>query len=135
MNDLLSLKNVISKNNNKQVEITISRNDKIQTFNVLVEDNKIGIKGTLEVKKLSFIDSIFKSSYQIYYFIKITLIGIYEIFSGTRGTDDLEDRLELLNYLLTSGVKELKCFMVYDDNFIKPWFNKLISNTYVVVGT
>ncbi|PPR43361.1 MAG: Metalloprotease MmpA [Alphaproteobacteria bacterium MarineAlpha8_Bin1] len=115
VNDLISLKNIISKNNNKQVEIILSRNDKIQIFNVLVEDNRIGIKGTVEVKKLNFIDSVYKSSYQIYYFIKITLIGIYEIFSGTRGTDDLGGPIriaELSADFWSQGIQSTLWFMM-----------------------
>ena len=30
-----------------------------------------------------------KSANQIYFFIKITLVGIYEMISGSRGTEDL----------------------------------------------
>ena len=55
----------------------------------MISEKRIGIKGTVENVKLDFFDSIIKSSNQIYFFVKMTIIGIYEIFAGTRGTEDL----------------------------------------------
>ncbi len=89
IDDLITLKNEISKNDNSTVLLTFSRNSKIQQVKVLISEKRIGIKGTVENIKLGLFDSIIKSSNQIFLFVKMTLIGIYEIFSGTRGTEDL----------------------------------------------
>ena len=89
IDDLITLKNELSKYNNEEVTITYSRDNKIENLKLIVVDNKIGIRGTIEIQKLDFIDSIIKSAKQIYDFVRLTLVGIFEIFSGTRGTEDL----------------------------------------------
>ena len=58
------------------------------TVSVKVEKNIIGIRGTLEKKKLNFIASVTKSSEQLINFLKLTIVGVYEIITGTRGTDE-----------------------------------------------
>ena len=89
IDDLITLKNELSKFNNEEVTITYSRDNKIKNLKLIVVDNKIGIRGTIEIQKLDFTESIIKSAKQIYDFVRLTLVGIFEIFSGTRGTEDL----------------------------------------------
>ena len=87
--DLISLREIITKHDHSEIKLTINRNNKLSDFVVGIKNNKIGIKGTVENKKLSFLNSCSKSIEQIYYFIKITLFGIFEMFTGSRGTEDL----------------------------------------------
>ena len=89
ISDLIALKEVVSRNNNKDVEITYSRDSKVNSTIISIRENKIGIKGTVETEKLNFFDSMIKSGSQIYFFVKVTLVGIFEMITGSRGTEDL----------------------------------------------
>ena len=71
------------------MNLLFSRDGKISEVNVNVIDNIIGIRGKIENKKLNFIESLRESSFQIYNFTKLTLVGVYEIITGNRGTDEL----------------------------------------------
>ena len=83
------LRKFIQKKNNDYINVLYSRNGNIDEIKILVEENKIGIRGTIETRKLNFLQSCYESLTQIIYFTKATLVGVYEIFSGTRGTDEL----------------------------------------------
>ena len=83
------LKKFIEIKNNDSVNIVFSRNGKIKDVNVKVVEKKIGIRGTIENKKLNIFTSCKESMFQLIYFAKATLIGVYEIITGSRGTDEL----------------------------------------------
>jgi len=110
------LKDYIKKNDNKEIKITISRNDKIFDINVLVKDSIIGIKGlNQDLVKLNFFDSIVYSLDQIYFFTVSTLKGIGEIFLGTRGSDELGGPIriaELSSDFWNKGLHSTLWFMV-----------------------
>lgn len=89
INDLIALKSELSKFNNAEVIVTYSRDNVINDTKLIVSNNRIGIRGTVEIQKLNFIDSTIKSANQIYDFVRLTLVGIFEIFTGSRGTEDL----------------------------------------------
>ena len=66
--------------------------------------------GTVESNKLNFFESIIKSSVQFYNFIKLTLVGIFEMITGQRGTEDLGGPIriaELSGDFLAKEYKEL----------------------------
>ena len=70
--------------------MTYSRNGKLYDIKVDVIDKKIGIRGTIENKKLNYLTQlqrIFIQSNNL--FSKATLVGVYEIITGSRGTDEL----------------------------------------------
>ncbi len=109
------LKKFIEKKNNSFVLITFSRNNKINEVSVKVIDKKIGIRGKIENKKLKFFESIKESSLQIIYFTKITLIGVFEIITGTRGTDELGGPIriaELSGDFWSQGLQSTLWFMM-----------------------
>ena len=106
--DFSSLRDIIGSSNSDTLKILYSRNSKIDYLETKVINKKIGIRGTVESMKLNIIESILKSAYQIFYFVKVTLIGIYEMISGSRGLKILVDQLELPSYLGISGVKVFK---------------------------
>ncbi len=83
------LQKIISSNNNNTIELIFSRAGKIKNVNVEVIDNIIGVRGTLEKTKLSFINSLKQSLMQIIDFTTLTLVGVYEMLTGSRGADDL----------------------------------------------
>ena len=115
ISDLNSLKEIVQKNNNKDVEIIFSRNSNILKSKISIKENIIGIKGTVENKKLNIYDSFIKSGSQIYYFVKITLIGIYEMLTGTRGTEDLGGPIriaELSGDFWSKGLESTLWFMM-----------------------
>ena len=111
-----NLKKIIQKFNDKIIKVTVSRNDKIYDYDVLVSENKIGIKGlNNELVKLSFIDSLKYASHQIYFFTTTTLKGISEIFVGKRGSDELGGPIriaELSSDFWSKGVHSTLWFMV-----------------------
>ena len=111
-----NLKKKILKFNDKIIKVTVSRNDKIYDYDVLVSENKIGIKGLNdELVKLGFIDSLKYASNQIYFFTTTTLIGISEIFVGKRGSDELGGPIriaELSSDFWSKGVHSTLWFMV-----------------------
>jgi|TARA_B100000287_G_scaffold99074_1_gene91126 regulator of sigma E protease len=111
--DFNSLQGVISKN--KPLNITFSRNDKIQEVLIIPENGKIGIRGTVITQKLSIFDSCIVSIKQFYNFIKMTLIGIYEMIAGKRGADDLGGPIriaELSGDFWSKGVQSTLWFMM-----------------------
>jgi len=113
--DLISLKDIISKNNNKNVLVTYSRNDLIYSIDVLVENKRIGIRGTIEKRKLNFFNSCLISGKQIFYFVKITLIGIYEMITGSRGAEDLGGPIriaQLAGEFWSQGIQQTLWFMM-----------------------
>tara|TARA_B100000989_G_C19519160_1_gene463202 strand:- start:1333 stop:2391 length:1059 start_codon:yes stop_codon:yes gene_type:complete len=101
---------------NDSISLTISRNDKIINFDVTVKNGLLGIKGDQqELMPISFLESIFFSSNQIVDFTTSTLKGIYEIFTGTRGTEDLGGPIriaELSADFWERGIQSTLWFMV-----------------------
>ena len=83
------IKRYINIKNNESVNILFSRDGKVSEVKVNVINNIIGIKGKIENKKLNFIESLKESLLQIYNFTKLTLVGVYEIITGNRGTEEL----------------------------------------------
>ncbi len=79
----------IEKKNDSYVNLLYSRNGLVNEIKVDVIDKKIGVRGTIENKKLNFSDSIVQSFNQMVYFTQATLVGVYEILTGSRGTDEL----------------------------------------------
>ena len=69
-------------------------------------NGKIGIKGTIETRKLKFFNSCITSVGQFYNFVKMTLIGIYEMISGQRGAEDLGGPIRIAELSGDFGVKE-----------------------------
>ena len=113
ISDFNTMRDVISKN--KSLDITFSRNDKIQVVRVIPEAGKIGIRGTVSSKKLNIYDSCIVSVKQFFNFIKMTLIGIYEMIAGKRGTDDLGGPIriaELSGDFWSKGVQSTLWFMM-----------------------
>ncbi len=100
----------------QRIIFTISRNDKILDYSVLVQNQKIGIKGKdIYLEKLNFFESITKSSDQILFFTKATLIGIAEIFTGSRSSDELGGPIriaELSSDFWQKGIHSTLWFMV-----------------------
>ena len=83
------IKQFIRKKNNSFINLIYSRDGKIYDTNVDVLDNLIGIRGTIDNKKLKFFESCKESLFQLIYYSKATLIGIFEIITGSRDTDEL----------------------------------------------
>ena len=83
------IKKFINAKNNESVNILFSRDGKVSEVKVNVINNLIGIKGKIENKKLNFAESFKESFVQIYNFTKLTLVGVYEMITGNRGTDEL----------------------------------------------
>ncbi len=110
------LRQIIQKENNKFINLTISRNNKVFDLNIFVKDKKIGIKGLeKDLKKLNFFESINHSAYQIYFFTVSTINGIIEIFKGERNTDELGGPIriaELSADFWSKGVHSTLWFMV-----------------------
>ncbi len=115
ISDLISLKQVVDKNNNKEVKITYSRDSKINSTIISIRDNRIGIRGTVETEKLDLLNSLIKSGSQIYFFVKVTLVGIFEMLTGTRGTEDLGGPIriaELSADFWSKGIQSTLWFMM-----------------------
>ena len=113
ISDFSQLRLMISSNEN--IKITFSRNDKIIVTNIKTVDGKIGIKGTIETRKLNILDSCFTSLQQFYNFIKMTLIGIYEMITGQRGAEDLGGPIriaELSGDFWSKGIQSTLWFMM-----------------------
>ncbi len=110
------LSNEIRKHENEEVVLSISRDNKILDFNVSVINGIIGIRGNQqELKKLKFIDSINYSLGQIYFFTTSTLKGIYEIFKGSRSSEELGGPIriaELSSDFWSKGINSTLWFMV-----------------------
>ena len=83
------IKKLIENKNNQSINLLFSRDGKVSEVNVKVINNIIGIRGKIENKKLNLLDSFNESLFQIYNFTKLTLVGVYEIITGNRGTDEL----------------------------------------------
>jgi regulator of sigma E protease len=100
---------------NKNIKVTFSRNDKIMVTNIKTLGGKIGIKGTLETRKLNIVSSCITSVQQFYNFIKMTLIGIYEMITGQRGAEDLGGPIriaELSGDFWSKGIQSTLWFMM-----------------------
>ncbi len=113
ISDFSELRLMISTN--ETIKITYSRNDKIEMTNIRTVDGKIGIKGTIETRKLNFLNSCTTSIKQFYNFIKMTLVGIYEMISGQRGTEDLGGPIriaELSGDFWSKGIHSTLWFMM-----------------------
>ena len=109
------LRKFIENKNNDYINVLYNRNGNISEIKVLVVEKKIGIRGTVETRKLNFINSCSESFSQIVYFTKATLVGVYEIFSGTRGTDELGGPIriaELSGDFWSKGVHSTLWFMM-----------------------
>ena len=83
------IKRLIENKNNQSINLLFSRDGKVSEANVKVINNIIGIRGKIENKKLNLFDSFNESLLQIFNFTKLTLVGVYEIITGNRGTDEL----------------------------------------------
>ena len=115
ISDFNSLRNIIVNNNDSEILLTYNRNQKLETVSVLVTDQKLGIMGTVESNKLNFFESIIKSSVQFYNFIKLTLVGIFEMITGQRGTEDLGGPIriaELSGDFWSKGIQGTLWFMM-----------------------
>ncbi len=113
ISDFSQLRSIISSN--KTIKVTYSRNDKIETTSIKTIDGKIGIKGTSETSKLNFLNSCMTSMVQFYNFIKMTLVGIYEMISGQRGAEDLGGPIriaELSGDFWSKGIHSTLWFMM-----------------------
>ena len=113
--DFNSLKDVILNNDSDTITILYNRDGKLNELDISPVNNKIGIKGVVEVQKLNIFDSMVKSANQIYFFIKITLVGIYEMVSGSRGTEDLGGPIriaELSGDFWSKGLQSTLWFMM-----------------------
>ena len=113
ISDFSQLRSIISTNEN--IKVTFSRNDKITVTNIKTLNGKIGIKGTIETKKLNILDSCITSIKQFYNFIKMTLIGIYEMITGQRGAEDLGGPIriaELSGDFWSKGIQSTLWFMM-----------------------
>ncbi len=113
ISDFSQLRLIISSN--ETIKITYSRNDKIEMTNIKTVDGKIGIKGTIETRKLNLLNSCTTSIKQFYNFIKMTLVGIYEMISGQRGTEDLGGPIriaELSGDFWSKGIHSTLWFMM-----------------------
>jgi len=113
INDFSELRSVISSN--ETIKVTFSRNDKIEIINIKTVGGKIGIKGTIETRKLNFLNSCITSIKQFYNFVKMTLVGIYEMISGQRGAEDLGGPIriaELSGDFWSKGVHSTLWFMM-----------------------
>lgn len=108
-------KHISGKNKNK-ISVLVSRNDKILNYNVDVVDGLIGIKGNETFKeRVSLGVSLIKSTQQIIYFVKATLVGIYEIIRGERSSDELGGPIriaELSSDFWEKGIYSTLWFMV-----------------------
>tara|TARA_A100001388_G_scaffold66405_1_gene46677 strand:- start:775 stop:1824 length:1050 start_codon:yes stop_codon:yes gene_type:complete len=113
--DFSSLRDIIGSSSSDTLKILYSRGNKIDYLETKVINKKIGIRGTVESVKLDIVESIFKSAYQIFYFVKVTLVGIYEMISGSRGTEDLGGPIriaELSGDFWSKGVQSTLWFMM-----------------------
>ena len=64
---------------------------------------------------MTFTDSIIKSSEQLISFLKLTIVGVYEIITGTRGTDELGGPIriaELSGDFWQKGIESTLWFMM-----------------------
>ncbi len=106
----------LNNRNSDSVFLTISRDNKILNFEVVVQNGILGIKGEQqELIPISFFESVFFSTKQIADFTTSTLKGIYEIFTGTRGTEDLGGPIriaELSADFWEKGIQSTLWFMV-----------------------
>ena len=76
---------------------------------------KIGIKGTIETRKLNLLNSCITSIKQFYNFVKMTLVGIYEMISGQEGAEDLGGPIriaELSGDFWSKGIHSTLWFMM-----------------------
>ncbi len=115
ISDFKSLKEIINSNDSQTLNIVYSRDSKVNSLNLDVIDKKIGIKASIETVKLGLFDSISKSAYQIYFFVKLTLIGIYDMLSGKGGTEDLGGPIriaELAGEFWSKGLQDTLWFMM-----------------------
>jgi regulator of sigma E protease len=109
------LKEIVISKNNEKIKVTFSRDNKIEETVINVVDSRIGVRGTVEIRKLNFFDSCVKSTIQLAYFVKATLIGIFEILTGSRGVDDLGGPIriaELSADFWSKGVHSTLWFMM-----------------------
>ena len=109
------LKKFIEVKDNSSVNIIFSREGKVRDVNVNVVDKKIGIRGTIENKKLGFFGSCRESISQLFYFAKVTLVGVYEIITGSRSTDELGGPIriaELSGDFWSKGIYSTLWFMM-----------------------
>ena len=113
--DFSTIVKIISSNESETLNIVFSRENKIRSLDVEIVNKKIGIKGTIESVKLNFYESLSKSAYQIFYFVKVTLVGIYEMIAGKRGTEDLGGPIriaELSGDFWSKGIHSTLWFMM-----------------------
>ncbi len=109
------IKGLIENKNNQSINLLFSRDGKVSELNVKVINNIIGIRGKIENKKLNLLDSFNESLLQIYNFTKLTLVGVYEIITGNRGTDELGGPIriaELSGDFWSKGLQSTLWFMM-----------------------
>ena len=112
--DFRSLKEIIGSNNSDVLNIVYERDNKISSLNINIIEKKIGIKGTVESVKLGFLNP-YPSLLIKSIFVKVTLIGIYEMISGTRGAEDLGGPIriaELSGDFWSKGIQSTLWFMM-----------------------
>ena len=80
----------IEKKNDSFVNLLYSRNGIVNEIKVDVIDKKIGVRGTIENKKLNLPDSIVESFNQIVYFTQATLVGVMRFLQVQEGQMNLE---------------------------------------------
>lgn len=110
------IKKHISNFDKEKVTLTINRDNKIIDIEVLVKNGLIGIRGDqVFLEKLSFVDSLTSSINQLYFFTYSTLVGIVEIFTGSRGAEELGGPIriaELSSDFWEKGIHSTLWFMV-----------------------
>lgn len=116
INEFNDIRGAIENNNNSNVIVSVSRDNKIIDFEVKIKNNILGIRGSeQELRESSFIESVSSSLNQITMFTITTLKGIYEIFVGKRGTDELGGPIriaELSSDFWEKGLQSTLWFMV-----------------------
>ena len=109
------IKQFIQVKDEQSVKILYNRDGKIKSVDVKVVDKKIGVKGEISYEKLNFISSCIFSFSQLVEFTKMTLVGVYEIITGSRGTDELGGPIriaELSGDFWSKGLQSTLWFMM-----------------------
>ncbi len=115
INNFGDLQKIIGSNNSANLEISFLRDNNVLTKTVKVVDNIIGIRGTTVEKKLNIVDATNEAFFQIINFTKMTLIGVFEIITGSRGAEDLGGPIriaELSGDFWEKGIQSTLWFMM-----------------------
>ena len=115
INKFSEIKPLIQEKNNSFLTLVFSRDGRVFDTKVEVINNLIGIRGVIDNKKLNVFDSLITSGSQLFYFSKATIIGIFEIITGSRGTDELGGPIriaELSGDFWSKGLQSTLWFMM-----------------------